>query len=123
MPLLKHNCRYLLSTTAWIPLYGRLCSLVGRRTAGQSATFLASIGAVICGISGTQILERIRNGGCGNIRLEEISERSIFQMGRMGWLILGRFVRPFAEGSVFKLLIHYIQISGIGSAGIHATSA
>lgn len=70
-----------------------MCNLVGRRKAGQSAILLAAIGVAICGIAGTQILERIRNGGYGNFLPGMTSGMGLFQMGGWEWLILGRFVR------------------------------
>ncbi|GBE82864.1 hypothetical protein SCP_0412510 [Sparassis crispa] len=43
---------YLLATCTFTPLYGRLCNVLGRRGANQTAVFFAALGTAACGISG-----------------------------------------------------------------------
>ncbi|KAI0728869.1 MFS general substrate transporter [Fomitopsis betulina] len=43
---------YLLATSTFTPLYGRLCNVLGRRNANQMAIFFAALGTVACGFSG-----------------------------------------------------------------------
>ncbi|KAF8548902.1 hypothetical protein OG21DRAFT_1364958, partial [Imleria badia] len=42
---------YLLSSCAFTPLYGRLCSILGRRVACQIALTATALGTFLCGIS------------------------------------------------------------------------
>ncbi|KAH8977413.1 MFS general substrate transporter [Lactarius hatsudake] len=42
---------YLLSTCTFTPLYGRLCDVMGRRGANQTAVILLAIGTLACGLS------------------------------------------------------------------------
>ncbi|KAF4578265.1 hypothetical protein EYR40_001574 [Pleurotus pulmonarius] len=42
---------YLLATTAFTPLYGRLANAMGRRGAIQSALLFAGVGIILCGVS------------------------------------------------------------------------
>ncbi|KAF8551515.1 MFS general substrate transporter [Imleria badia] len=42
---------YLLSTCTFTPLYGRLCTILGRRAACQTALLATAIGTLLCGIS------------------------------------------------------------------------
>ncbi|KIJ29228.1 hypothetical protein M422DRAFT_61856 [Sphaerobolus stellatus SS14] len=42
---------YLLATCTFAPLYGRLCSLLGRRKANQTAVALAAMGALCSGLA------------------------------------------------------------------------
>ncbi|KAF7981055.1 hypothetical protein HWV62_35520 [Athelia sp. TMB] len=43
--------RYLLAICTFTPLYGRLCNVMGRRGANQTAVFLAGLGTLCCGLS------------------------------------------------------------------------
>lgn len=43
--------RYLLSSCAFTPLYGRLCTILGRRVACQIALTATALGTLLCGIS------------------------------------------------------------------------
>ncbi|KAI0045780.1 MFS general substrate transporter [Auriscalpium vulgare] len=62
---------YLLATCTFTPLYGRLCNVMGRRGANQTAVFFAGLGTLACGVSGnmeTLILARFLGGlGGGGI--------------------------------------------------------
>src|ERR1700761_7643477 len=49
--LTGHNYSYLLSTCTFTPLYGRLCNVLGRRVANQTAVVLLAIGTLACGLS------------------------------------------------------------------------
>ncbi|KAJ7856901.1 major facilitator superfamily domain-containing protein [Mycena leptocephala] len=42
---------YLLATCTFTPLYGRLCNVMGRRGANNTAIVLAAIGTIGCGLS------------------------------------------------------------------------
>ncbi|CAL1703142.1 unnamed protein product [Somion occarium] len=42
---------YLLATCTFTPLYGRLCNVMGRRGANQTAVFFAALGTAACGFS------------------------------------------------------------------------
>lgn len=42
---------YLLATCTFTPLYGRLCNVMGRRGANQTAVFFAALGTLACGLS------------------------------------------------------------------------
>ncbi|KAJ7061516.1 MFS general substrate transporter [Mycena amicta] len=42
---------YLLATCTFTPLYGRLCNVMGRRAANQTAIFFAAAGTIGCGLS------------------------------------------------------------------------
>ncbi|KZP06007.1 MFS general substrate transporter [Athelia psychrophila] len=42
---------YLLALCTFTPLYGRLCNVMGRRDANQTAVFLAGLGTLCCGLS------------------------------------------------------------------------
>ncbi|KAI0085904.1 vacuolar amino acid permease [Irpex rosettiformis] len=42
---------YLLATCTFTPLYGRLCNVMGRRGANQTAVFFAALGTACCGFS------------------------------------------------------------------------
>ncbi|KAI0792604.1 MFS general substrate transporter [Abortiporus biennis] len=42
---------YLLATCTFTPLYGRLCNVMGRRGANQTAVFFAALGTALCGFS------------------------------------------------------------------------
>ncbi|KAJ7066838.1 vacuolar amino acid permease [Mycena belliarum] len=42
---------YLLATCTFTPLYGRLCNVMGRRGANQTAITFAAIGTIGCGLS------------------------------------------------------------------------
>ncbi|KAI0345438.1 MFS general substrate transporter [Trametopsis cervina] len=42
---------YLLATCTFTPLYGRLCNVMGRRAANQTAVILAALGTTACGLS------------------------------------------------------------------------
>ncbi|KAI8974212.1 vacuolar amino acid permease [Trametes punicea] len=42
---------YLLATCTFTPLYGRLCTVLGRRGANQVAVFFAGLGTIACGLS------------------------------------------------------------------------
>ena len=46
------NVRYLLATSTFTPLYGRLCNVLGRRNANQTAVYFAALGTAACGFSG-----------------------------------------------------------------------
>lgn len=65
------NYRYLLATCTFTPLYGRLCNVMGRRGANQTAVLFAAIGTIACGLSGnmeTLIAARFLGGlGGGGI--------------------------------------------------------
>ncbi|VDB85201.1 unnamed protein product [Peniophora sp. CBMAI 1063] len=43
---------YLLATSTFTPLYGRLCDILGRRGANQSAILFTALGTLACGLSG-----------------------------------------------------------------------
>jgi len=62
---------YLLATCTFTPLYGRLCNVMGRRGANQTAVFFAALGTAACGLSGnmeTLIAARFLGGlGGGGI--------------------------------------------------------
>lgn len=52
---------YLLATCTFTPLYGRLCNVLGRRGANQTAVLFAGLGTLACGLSnnmGTLIAAR-----------------------------------------------------------------
>ncbi|EKM56125.1 uncharacterized protein PHACADRAFT_184826 [Phanerochaete carnosa HHB-10118-sp] len=42
---------YLLAICTFTPLYGRLCNVMGRRGANQTAVFFAGLGTLCCGLS------------------------------------------------------------------------
>jgi MFS family permease len=42
---------YLLATCTFTPLYGRLCDVMGRRGANQTAVLFAGLGTLACGLS------------------------------------------------------------------------
>ncbi|KAF8209437.1 vacuolar amino acid permease [Mycena galopus ATCC 62051] len=42
---------YLLATCTFTPLYGRLCNVMGRRGANQTAIFFAAMGTLGCGLA------------------------------------------------------------------------
>ncbi|EPS98348.1 hypothetical protein FOMPIDRAFT_1061393 [Fomitopsis schrenkii] len=42
---------YLLATSTFTPLYGRLCNVMGRRNANQMAVYFAALGTIACGFS------------------------------------------------------------------------
>lgn len=42
---------YLLATCTFTPIYGRLCSILGRRRSNQLAILFAASGALLCGLS------------------------------------------------------------------------
>ncbi|KAF8129574.1 vacuolar amino acid permease [Boletus edulis] len=46
---------YLLSTCTFTPLYGRLCTILGRRTACQTALLATAIGTLLCGTSASMV--------------------------------------------------------------------
>ncbi|KAG6371194.1 major facilitator superfamily domain-containing protein [Boletus reticuloceps] len=46
---------YLFSTCTFTPLYGRLCTILGRRTACHTALLATAIGTLLCGISGNMV--------------------------------------------------------------------
>jgi MFS family permease len=48
---LTDACRYLLATCSFTPLYGRLCNVLGRKGANQTALFFAGLGVLMCGLS------------------------------------------------------------------------
>lgn len=50
-----HQIRYLLSTCTFTPLYGRLCTILGRRAACQTALLATAVGTFLCGISGGMV--------------------------------------------------------------------
>lgn len=54
--LTGHNYSYLLSTCTFTPLYGRLCNVLGRRVANQTAVVLLAIGTLACGLSSDMTL-------------------------------------------------------------------
>ncbi|KAG7453193.1 MFS general substrate transporter [Guyanagaster necrorhizus] len=62
---------YLLATCTFTPLYGRLCNVMGRRGANQTAVLFAGLGTLACGLSTnmeTLILARFISGmGGGGI--------------------------------------------------------
>ncbi|KAJ6626422.1 hypothetical protein B0H10DRAFT_1672902, partial [Mycena sp. CBHHK59/15] len=43
--------RYLFATCAFTPLYGRLCSVLGRRNTNTTAILFAVLGTIGCGLS------------------------------------------------------------------------
>lgn len=47
---IDHNS-YLLATSTFTPLYGRLCNVLGRRGANQVAVISAAAGTLCCGLS------------------------------------------------------------------------
>ncbi|KAJ7500461.1 major facilitator superfamily domain-containing protein [Mycena galericulata] len=56
---------YLLATCTFTPLYGRLCNVMGRRGANNTAMVFAALGTIGCGLSGnmnTLILARFIAG-------------------------------------------------------------
>ena len=42
---------FLLATCTFTPLYGRLCNVMGRRGANQTAVIFAGLGTLACGLS------------------------------------------------------------------------
>ncbi|KDR82136.1 hypothetical protein GALMADRAFT_240663 [Galerina marginata CBS 339.88] len=42
---------YLLATCTFTPLYGRLCNVLGRKRANQTALLFAGLGIIMCGLS------------------------------------------------------------------------
>ncbi|KAF9790402.1 MFS general substrate transporter [Thelephora terrestris] len=42
---------YLLATCTFTPIYGRLCNVMGRRRANQTAVLFAALGTIACGVS------------------------------------------------------------------------
>ncbi|KAI0093946.1 major facilitator superfamily domain-containing protein [Irpex rosettiformis] len=42
---------YLLATCTFTPLYGRLCNVMGRRAANQTAVIFAALGTTACGLA------------------------------------------------------------------------
>ncbi|KAG8683431.1 hypothetical protein FRC08_014287 [Ceratobasidium sp. 394] len=42
---------FLLATCTFTPLYGRLCNVLGRRGANQTAVLFAAVGTLMCGLS------------------------------------------------------------------------
>lgn len=42
---------YLLAICTFTPLYGRLCNVLGRRGANQTAVIFAALGTLVCGLS------------------------------------------------------------------------
>ncbi|PPR05145.1 hypothetical protein CVT26_012231 [Gymnopilus dilepis] len=42
---------YLLATCTFTPLYGRLCNVLGRKGANQTAVLFAGLGVLMCGLS------------------------------------------------------------------------
>ncbi|KIK93560.1 hypothetical protein PAXRUDRAFT_144798 [Paxillus rubicundulus Ve08.2h10] len=42
---------YLLAACTFTPLYGRLCNVLGRRAANQTAVIAAALGTIACGLS------------------------------------------------------------------------
>ena len=42
---------YLLATCTFTPLYGRLCNVLGRKRANQTALLFAAMGVLLCGLS------------------------------------------------------------------------
>ncbi|KZT74098.1 MFS general substrate transporter [Daedalea quercina L-15889] len=63
---------YLLATSTFTPLYGRLCNVMGRRDANQMAVYFAALGTAACGFS-----------------------------GNMEWLIAARFLSGLGGGGIF----------------------
>lgn len=41
----------LLATCTFTPLYGRLCNVLGRKGANQTALFFTAAGCLMCGLS------------------------------------------------------------------------
>ena len=50
--MMASDFRYLLATSTFTPLYGRLCNVLGRRNANQMAVYFAALGTAACGFSG-----------------------------------------------------------------------
>ncbi|KAJ3551201.1 hypothetical protein NM688_g4846 [Phlebia brevispora] len=64
---------YLLATCTFTPLYGRLCNVMGRRAANQTAVYFAAIGTAMCGLSSSmEMLIAARSPGWAG---EESSQR------------------------------------------------
>ncbi|GJJ11795.1 hypothetical protein Clacol_006033 [Clathrus columnatus] len=62
---------YLLATCTFTPLYGRLCDMMGRRRANQTAVLFAGLGTLSCGLStnmpmliAARFLSGVGGGGC-----------------------------------------------------------
>ncbi|KAF8891127.1 vacuolar amino acid permease [Gymnopilus junonius] len=56
---------YLLATCTFTPLYGRLCNVLGRKGANQTAVLFAGLGVLMCGLSSNMemlILARFFSG-------------------------------------------------------------
>ena len=66
--------RYLLAICSFQPLYGRLCNVLGRKRANQTALFFQGLGVLMCGLS-----------------------------TNMEMLIVARFVRLYVHANVKKL--------------------
>lgn len=49
--LMVYEYSYLLATATFTPLYGRLCNVMGRRGANQTAVIFAALGTAACGFS------------------------------------------------------------------------
>lgn len=54
-PLTTYLASYLLSTCTFTPLYGRLCTILGRRAACQTALLVTALGTLLCGVSGGMV--------------------------------------------------------------------
>lgn len=54
-PPTTHLVSYLLSTCTFTPLYGRLCTILGRRAACQTALLVTALGTLLCGVSGGMV--------------------------------------------------------------------
>ncbi|KAI0074691.1 MFS general substrate transporter [Panus rudis PR-1116 ss-1] len=85
---------YLLATCTFTPLYGRLCNVLGRRGANQTAVLFAALGTLACGFS-----------------------------TNMETLIAARFVRDYLMNTEAREMTFYLpKLAGIGGGGIFTTA-
>ncbi|KAF8162685.1 major facilitator superfamily domain-containing protein [Crassisporium funariophilum] len=82
---------YLLATCTFTPLYGRLCNVMGRSAANQSAILFASIGILTCGLSNSMqmlIISRFISGmgGGGIFTTSAIITSDMYRMRSRGFV-------------------------------------
>ncbi|KAL4260332.1 MFS transporter superfamily protein [Pleurotus pulmonarius] len=82
---------YLLATTAFTPLYGRLANAMGRRGAIQSALLFAGVGIILCGVSASMeqlIAARFLSGmgGGGIFTMAAIITSDMYNLRTRGFI-------------------------------------
>ncbi|KAF8957761.1 major facilitator superfamily domain-containing protein [Flammula alnicola] len=80
---------YLLATCTFTPLYGRLCNVLGRKRANQTAVLFSAIGILMCGLSSSMemlILARFFSGigGGGLLTTSSIIISDMYSMRSRG---------------------------------------